>query len=377
MTHLRIRLLGQLSLEQNGNPVTELSAKALEMFCYLLLYRDRPHTREALAAALWSDTSAERAQKYLRQTLWQLQTVLERHAHPEGQAGSDIVGDTTSSKNGDTGSDSAAFVGGAQFLLAPGWIRVNPHAAWWLDIEGLEQAYRLCRELPGDTLTAEQAGLLEAAVALYRGDLLETWHQDWCIYERERLQLTYLALLDKLVAYCTAQRLYARGIDYAQRILRCDIARESTYQELMRLHYLSGDRTTALREYARCVQALKREFDLPPMQATVALYEQIRAERLVEWQTEKQPEKQPEKRSTPLAAQPADQAARADDGSVRASWPPAGPFTGSPGDLNQQVAQLQGNLAGFQAQMQQELKTILYLLNLQIETSQQIWRETY
>ena len=212
MTHLRIRLLGQLSIEQNGNPITELSAKALEMFCYLLLYRDRPHTREALAAALWSDTSAERAQKYLRQTLWQLQTVLERHAHPEGNT------------DGSIGDGGAAPTGGAPFLLAPGWIRVNLQAAWWLDISGLEQAYQLCRELPGGTLTAEQALLLEAAVALYRGDLLETWHQDWCIYERERLQLTYLALLDKLVAYCAAQRLYARGIDYAQRILRCDIA---------------------------------------------------------------------------------------------------------------------------------------------------------
>ena len=151
----------------------------------------------------------------------------------------------------------------------------------------------------------------------------------------------------------------------------------------MRLHYLSGDRTTALREYARCVQALKREFDLPPMQATVALYEQIRAERLVE----RQPEKQAEKGAGQLPGQPTDRAPTtgADDGSTRAGWPPigpfagspTGPFTGSPGDLHQQVAQLQGNLAGFQAQMQQELKTILYLLNLQIETSQQIWRETY
>ena len=92
MTHLRIRLLGQLSIEQNGNPITELSAKALEMFCYLLLYRDRPHTREALAAALWSDTSAERAQKYLRQTLWQLQTVLERQAATDGHEGTEAAG---------------------------------------------------------------------------------------------------------------------------------------------------------------------------------------------------------------------------------------------------------------------------------------------
>ena len=139
----------------------------------------------------------------------------------------------------------------ALFLLNPGWIRVNPQAAWWLDVAGLEQAYNLCRELPGDALTGEQAQLLEAAVALYQGDLLETWYQDWCIYERERLQLTYLALLGKLVAYCTAQQRYAKGIDYSQRILRCDPARESTYQQLMRLYYLAGDRTTALREYAR------------------------------------------------------------------------------------------------------------------------------
>ena len=77
MTQLRIHLLGQISIQHGCNPITELSAKAQEMFCYLMLYRDRPHTRATLAAALWSDTSTQRAQKYLRQTLWQLQTVLE------------------------------------------------------------------------------------------------------------------------------------------------------------------------------------------------------------------------------------------------------------------------------------------------------------
>jgi DNA-binding SARP family transcriptional activator len=325
MTQLRIHLLGQISIEQGSTPVTELSAKALEMLCYLFLYQDRAHTRESLATALWADTSMQRAQKYLRQTLWQLQTVLDRRQNP----------------------DEA----GALLLLDVGWIRVNPRGGWWLDVTGLEYAYRFCREIPGSALTDEQALLVEAAIALYRGDLLETWHQDWCIYERERLQLTYLALLDKLVGYCTAQRLYARGVDYAQRILRCDIARESTYQHLMRLHYLAGDRTMALREYARCVQALQREFDLPPMQATVDLYEQIRAERLVE-----------------KAGERVRQRGEHENGGASA-LPPM--------DLRQQVEQLQGNLAGFQAQVQQELKTILYLLNLQLETSQQTQRETY
>lgn len=326
MTQLRIHLLGQLSIQQDNGPITELSAKSLEMLCYLLLFRDRPHTREVLATALWSETPMQRAQKYLRQTLWQLQTVLGRYLNP--------------------------VEAGELFLLDSGWIRMNPRGAWWLDITGLEHAYQQCREVPGEALTAGQAQILEEAVALYQGDLLETWHQDWCIYERERLQLTYLALLDKLVAYCTAHRLHARGIDYGQRILRCDSARECTYQQLMRLHYLAGDRTTALREYARCVQALKREFDLPPMQATVELYEQIGRERLEAahglWRYGAPPEG---KRSTIEGAAAAD-------------------------ELRVQVGQMQEHLTRLQVQVHEELRNIQHLLCLQLEMAQQTRRET-
>jgi DNA-binding SARP family transcriptional activator len=114
----------------------------------------------------------------------------------------------------------------------------------------------------------------------------------------------------------------------------------------MRLYYLAGDRTTALREYERCVRALQREFDLPPMQATVDLYEQIRTERLVGAQA----------------------SAVAQDDAAPASKPPI--------DLHQQVVQLQSDLAGFQVQTQQEFKTILHLLNRQLEISRQTQQET-
>lgn len=316
MTQLRIHLLGQLIIHQNSEPVTELSAKALEMFCYLLLYRDRPHTRETLATALWTDTPNERAQKYLRQTLWQLQTALDRYLN---------AGDVE---------------GGGLLLLDPGWIRVNPQAAWWLDVANLEQAYKLCQEIPGAALTAEKAEWLEAAVALYRGDLLETWYQDWCIYERERLQLIYLAILDKLVAYCIAHQHCATGIDYGHRILRCDPARESTYQQLMRLHYMAGDRTTALREYARCQKALAREFGVEPALQTVALYEQIRSDRLV-------------------SVAPAN---------VDGEHPSVAPASTAGLDLHKELAQLQANLADFQVQIQQQLAGIVRLLENQQKT---------
>ena len=63
---------------------------------------------------------------------------------------------------------------------------------------------------------------LESAVALYRGELIASWYQDWCIYERDRLQLTYLAMLEKLMGHCEAKASYAKGVGYGQAILRYD-----------------------------------------------------------------------------------------------------------------------------------------------------------
>ncbi len=50
---------------------------------------------------------------------------------------------------------------------------------------------------------------------------------------------------------------------------------------MMRLYYLTGDRTAALRQYATCVAALKEELHVSPSERTLALYEQIRNDRLV------------------------------------------------------------------------------------------------
>jgi DNA-binding SARP family transcriptional activator len=71
-------------------------------------------------------------------------------------------------------------------------------------------------------------------------------------------------------------------LEYGRRILRCDRAHESTHQQMMRLYYLAGDRAAALRQYERCAAALHEELDVLPARRTVALYEQIRADRLEE-----------------------------------------------------------------------------------------------
>lgn len=257
MSGLEIRLFGQVSMTWDGRRLPDLSAKACELLSYMLLHRDRAHTREALAEVLWPDAPDPLSKKYLRQALWQLQSRLADLGRPE---------------HGDP--DIAVLA------VDSGWIRVNYRAGWWLDVADFEHAYGLCRETAGRDLSDREVQALESAVALYRGDLIASWYQDWCIYERDRLQLTYLAMLEKLMGHCEAKASYAKGVGYGQSILRYDPARESTHRQLMRLYYRAGDRTTALRQYDRCAAAVAEQFNVKPSRETLSLYEQVRTDLL-------------------------------------------------------------------------------------------------
>ena len=127
---------------------------------------------------------------------------------------------------------------------------------------------------PRADLVDTQRENLEHAV---RGDLLEGWYQDWCIFERERLQNCYLTALDKLVGYCVTYGHVDCGLAHAESILRCDPAEEQTHYHMMHLHWIADHRTRALRQYQRCKQVLSEELGVQPSERTKKLYEHIRS----------------------------------------------------------------------------------------------------
>jgi DNA-binding SARP family transcriptional activator len=124
-------------------------------------------------------------------------------------------------------------------------------------------------------LTPQQVACLEAAVDLYVSDLLEGVYEDWCLYDRERLRLLYLNALGKLLALHEHQGTYERGLDYGARILARDPTRERAHRQMMRLHWLLGDRSQALAQYKLCVQILREELGTAPMEITTLLYRKM------------------------------------------------------------------------------------------------------
>lgn len=251
MYRLRAHLFGKLRLLLDGQELAGFESKKVqELFCYLVVHRDRPHPRETLASLLWEASSTSQSKKYLRQALWQLQAAVR--PGPEVQL---LEIDTE-------------------------WVRLSPEADLWIDVATFEDAFDRARGVTGRALDEPTAEALRAAVNLYEGDLLEGWYQDWCLYYRERLQNMYLALLAKLMSYCEAQQEYEAGLIYGARILQVDRAQERAHRRMMRLHALAGDRTAALRQYERCRLALEEELGVSPGRRSRALLRQIQADRL-------------------------------------------------------------------------------------------------
>jgi DNA-binding SARP family transcriptional activator len=253
MSAVRFFLLGKFCLEIRGKETCKIEPrKAEELLGFLLLNRNRPHSRERLAELLWGESSQDQAGNYLRKALWQLQSALD-----------------------------APGLNEPGLLLIDGeWIQINPDFELWLDIAILEKSFKESQGILGRNLSEQQARSIQQAVKAYQGDLLDGWYQDWCLYERERLQHLYLAMLDKLMDYSEMRGAYEEGLAFGQSILQHDKARERTHRRLMRLHYCAGDRTAALRQYQKCIASLKEELDVQPADRTRLLYEMIREDKL-------------------------------------------------------------------------------------------------
>lgn len=241
---LHIRLLGEFGLVYGDTPVTAITSPRLQsLLAYLVLHRQAPQSRYHLAFLFWPDSSEAQARTNLRQLLHQLRQsfpAIDRYLQSSGKT-----------------------------------LQWRPDTPWTLDVAALET---LLAEANRAEQTGSQAALreaLEAAVTLYRGELLPSCYDEWILPERERLHQQFILALERLIDHLEAQREYRPAIGYAQHLLRHDPMHETTYRRLMRLHALNSDRAQALRVYHTCTTVLRRELNVEPGPATHAAYERI------------------------------------------------------------------------------------------------------
>ncbi|MBE9508874.1 MAG: tetratricopeptide repeat protein, partial [Chloroflexi bacterium] len=241
----RLRLLGTVQVERDGEPVRGFrSRKALALLGYLAV-QGQPVPRERLVDLFWGDKPEARGRANLSWVLRRISTLLpgclqaDRHTVQFQRA--------------------APSAGSGQ-------------AAYWLDIEAFEEL-----GAQGEVVS------LAAAAELYRGEFLEGLYlggcaefEIWVVGERERWRQRVAWMLGELVAHHSRRGEYEQALRFARRLLTLEPWREETHRQVMRLLARSGQRGAALAQYETCRRILAEELGVEPTEETMALYGRIR-----------------------------------------------------------------------------------------------------
>ncbi len=231
---LHVHLLGTFHIDCDGTLVTTVNTPRLQsLLAYLVLNAKAPLSRKFVAFKLWPDSSEAHARGSLRKLLFQLMNAL-----PAPNRFLDVNAQT---------------------------VHWRPDASFTLDVHEFEHAVN----------RAGTAAALQAAVDLYRGDLLPSCYEDWILPERERLRQVFLSAQEHLILMLENERDFFSAIDCAQTLLRHDPFREQTYRHLIRLFAITSNRASALRTYHACATILRQELGVEPSPATRQVYEQI------------------------------------------------------------------------------------------------------
>jgi len=248
MEALRIRLLGSVDVHWQDRKLCGFATRnATGLFASLVLAGGRLLTRPTLASQFWGDLPEPHARRALNTAFWRVRDVF-------GKAG------------------LAAEI---YFDSSAAGIRFRAESPHWTDVAQVESAASRAAISTPASADDELLKGLEAAVALYRGDLLQDLYDDWCLVQREAFRATHLRALEFLMQAWMARGHWSKAVTFGQRLLAVDAMQEHVHRALMRCHYFMGNRPAALQQFQACAKLLRRELGVEPMAETMRVRDTI------------------------------------------------------------------------------------------------------
>ena len=232
MSDLKLTLLGQPNLQQNGQPIELKSRKGWALLAYLIL-TPTPVSRETVATLFWPEHDPTAARRNLRRLLY---TLNQSPLQPYLQTPNDLI---TLQWTGE--------IDVAQFLTS---------------------------------IAQEEWG---TAVSLYQGELLTAIHisdsnpfETWLTAQREQLRQKMLHALTALTDSHLTSNNFTAAETTVRHQLSLDNWNEHYWRRLMTILAHHGRPAQALAAFQTCRQLLKKELNTPPAPETVTLFEAIR-----------------------------------------------------------------------------------------------------
>jgi TolB-like protein/DNA-binding SARP family transcriptional activator len=238
----RIYLVGTMrAIAPGGADFLPRGRKTRGLLACLCLAQGERISRSRLVGLLWDRSADAQARMSLRQSLSELNGIVNRHVSGLVEIGRDSV-------------------------------RIDVRKCW-IDALAILDA--------SADATADSSNLVQP----YSESLLEDLDgitpsfDHWLAGERtrfeDRVRKILEAELDRLTEQNAKPEVRAAA---ARRLINFEPTHEGAVRSLMKAFAQMGDRAQAIREFERCRQALVTVLDLPPSEETIAVYEAIRIE---------------------------------------------------------------------------------------------------
>lgn len=222
--------------EHGSQLISWRTAKAQELFAYLMHYRHKPVHKEEILELLWPDTLPEKASALLHTTIYQIRRALQAH------------GINLSIRYKDEG-----YVVEAGELL--------------FDVEEWEKGIRYAPPISQETLKQHKDLL-----ALYRGDYLKELPYIWIEAEQERLRTIWLEHVKKLIAYHVGREKYNEAILYYTQIKEKQPYQEEGYFGLMKMNALLGNQGEVRKNFEQLLFRFQDDLGVQPRKEVLDWY---------------------------------------------------------------------------------------------------------
>lgn len=225
----------------DGEPLTWRTAKARELFAYLVYRQGQLVRKETLLDLLWPDIDEKKAFTQLYTTIYRLRKTFESAGVPVR---------IENSGNGYT----------LKLANCP--------------VDAEEWQSRLAGLLP---LAAETAQSYADVLELYRGDYMADQDYAWAESERQRLRSLMIQYAMQLGRIWTDAGKWNEAMELYLRVQRTVPLFEEIYIALMELHGLMGQVTLAEKQYEMLRNMMKKEYDAEPSRAASEIFKALKA----------------------------------------------------------------------------------------------------
>ncbi len=220
----RILCFGGLKIitgSQEKKPIFWRTAKAAELFAFLVHYKGKLVHKNKIIEALWPDVDPKKASMLLHTSIYSIRKMLKNMS-----------------------IDGCIIYRNSSYLFDP--------EKFNFDTDAFEEILELT------DINEENIHIAEKIFDLYKGDYFGGEDYVWAEVERERYIEGYIRILNMASEYYESKQLYAKAERYLKLIIQENALLDEIHKRLMKLYMKMGD-YTSLKEHYNKVQKIYRE----------------------------------------------------------------------------------------------------------------------